>query len=214
MVITIKKDFIYEEEIKKSRFICHLKRIRTEEEAREFIMKIKKEHWKANHNCSAYTLGDRQEIQRTSDDGEPSGTAGVPMLEIFKKREVTNVCAVVTRYFGGIKLGAGGLIRAYAGAVNHGVSAVGLVKFIEQEQVILQLEYGLYDNLQRFLSEKNIEIMESEFLSDITVKLFIDLNEIDSFLVDLLERFNGKIVVEKGERQLVEVDYFAENSEN
>ncbi|MDM5143484.1 IMPACT family member YigZ [Lactococcus lactis] len=104
MTITIKTDFINEEESKKSRFICHLKRISTEEEAL-FIAKIKKEHWKANHNCSAYTLGDRQEIQRTSDDGEPSGTAGVPMLEILKKKEIINVCAVVTRYFGGIKLG-------------------------------------------------------------------------------------------------------------
>ena len=88
MTITIKTDFINEEEIKKSRFICHLKRISTEEEARDFIAKIKKEHWKANHNCSAYTLGNRQEIQRSSDDGEPSGTAGVPMLEILKKKEI------------------------------------------------------------------------------------------------------------------------------
>ncbi len=110
MTITIKEDFIAEEEIKKSRFICHLKRVYTEEEARAFISEIKKEHHKANHNCSAFTLGDRQEIQRSSDDGEPSGTAGVPMLEILKKREITNVCAVVTRYFGGIKLGAGGLM--------------------------------------------------------------------------------------------------------
>ncbi|MGY0181053.1 YigZ family protein [Lactococcus garvieae] len=206
MTITIKKDFIAEEEIKKSRFIYHLKRVYTEEEARAFISEIKKEHHKANHNCSAFTLGERQEIQRSSDDGEPSGTAGVPMLEILKKREITNVCAVVTRYFGGIKLGAGGLIRAYAGSVGHALDQVGLVKFVTQEQLILTLDYGNYDGLQRFLSTQGLVISESEFLSDVTVKLFVDLDKTEQLLADLIEQFSGKISVAKGEKQLVEVD--------
>ncbi|MDT2742673.1 YigZ family protein [Lactococcus garvieae] len=206
MTITIKKDFIAEEEIKKSRFICHLKRVYTEEEARAFISEIKKEHHKANHNCSAFTLGERQEIQRSSDDGEPSGTAGVPMLEILKKREITNVCAVVTRYFGGIKLGAGGLIRAYAGSVGHALDQVGLVKFVTQEQLILTLDYGNYDGLQRFLCTQGLVISESEFLSDVTVKLFVDLDKTEQLLADLIEQFSGKISVAKGEKQLVEVD--------
>ena len=206
MTITIKKDFIAEEEIKKSRFICHLKRVYTEEEARAFISEIKKENHKANHNCSAFTLGERQEIQRSSDDGEPSGTAGVPMLEILKKREITNVCAVVTRYFGGIKLGAGGLIRAYAGSVGHALDQVGLVKFVPQEQLILTLDYGNYDGLQRFLSAQGLVISESEFLSDVTVKLFVDLDKAEQLLADLIEHFSGKISVAKGEKQLVEVD--------
>lgn len=206
MTITIKKDFIAEEEIKKSRFICHLKRVYTEEEARAFISEIKKEHHKANHNCSAFTLGERQEIQRSSDDGEPSGTAGVPMLEILKKREITNVCAVVTRYFGGIKLGAGGLIRAYAGSVGHALDQVGLVKFVTQEQLILTLDYGNYDGLQRFLSTQGLVISESEFLSDVTVKLFVDLDKTEQLLADLIEQFSGEISVAKGEKQLVEVD--------
>lgn len=199
-------DFIAEEEIKKSRFICHLKRVYTEEEARAFISEIKKEHHKANHNCSAFTLGDRQEIQRSSDDGEPSGTAGVPMLEILKKREITNVCAVVTRYFGGIKLGAGGLIRAYAGSVGHALDQVGLVKFVTQEQLILTLDYGNYDGLQRFLSSQGLVISESEFLSDVTVKLFVDLDKTEQLLADLVEQFSGKISAAKGDKQLVEVD--------
>ncbi|MCO7180322.1 YigZ family protein [Lactococcus formosensis] len=206
MIITIKEDFTAEEEIKKSRFICHLKRVYTEEEARSFISEIKKEHHKANHNCSAFTLGDRQEIQRSSDDGEPSGTAGVPMLEILKKREITNVCAVVTRYFGGIKLGAGGLIRAYAGSVGHALDQVGLVKFVTQEQLILTLDYGNYDGLQRFLSAQGLIISESEFLSDVTVKLFVDLDKSDQLLADLIEQFSGKISVAKGDKHLVEVD--------
>lgn len=206
MTITIKEDFIAEEEIKKSRFICHLKRVYTEEEARAFISEIKKEHHKANHNCSAFTLGDRQEIQRSSDDGEPSGTAGVPMLEILKKREITNVCAVVTRYFGGIKLGAGGLIRAYAGSVGHALDQVGLVKFVTQEQLILTLDYGNYDGLQRFLSSQGLVISDSEFLSDVTVKLFVDLDKTEQLLDNLVEQFSGKISVVKGDKHLVEVD--------
>lgn len=206
MTITIKEDFIAEEEIKKSRFICHLKRVYTEEEARAFISEIKNEHHKANHNCSAFTLGDRQEIQRSSDDGEPSGTAGVPMLEILKKREITNVCAVVTRYFGGIKLGAGGLIRAYAGSVGHALDQVGLVKFVTQEQLILTLDYGNYDGLQRFLSSQGLVISESEFLSDVTVKLFVDLDKTEQLLDNLVEQFSGKISAAKGDKQLVEVD--------
>ena len=210
MTITIKTDFINEEEIKKSRFICHLKRISTEEEAREFIAKIKKEHWKANHNCSAYTLGNRQEIQRSSDDGEPSGTAGVPMLEILKKKEIINVCAVVTRYFGGIKLGAGGLIRAYAGSVNHAIEEVGLVQIVNQRELILKLDYSLYDSVQRFLLTQNLQISDSEFLSEVTVRCFIDEEKINNFLELLTESFNGKIRVEKGENQQVEIDYQVE----
>lgn len=210
MTITIKTDFINEEEIKKSRFICHLKRISTEEEARDFIAKIKKEHWKANHNCSACTLGNRQEIQRSSDDGEPSGTAGVPMLEILKKKEIINVCAVVTRYFGGIKLGAGGLIRAYAGSVNHAIEEVGLVQIVNQRELILKLDYSLYDSVQRFLMTQNLQISDSEFLSEVTVRCFIDEEKINNFLELLTESFNGKIRVEKGENQQVEIDYQVE----
>ena len=204
MTITIKNDFTHEEEIKKSRFICHLKRIENEQEARAFINQIKKEHWKANHNCSAYTLGDRQEIQRSSDDGEPSGTAGVPMLEILKKKELINVCAVVTRYFGGIKLGAGGLIRAYAGAVNNAIEAVGCVEFVVQKELVLTLDYALYDKLQRYLASRNIEIIEPVFLSDITVKCFIEEDQVKSFLSELTEDFNGKISILKGKTQLIE----------
>ena len=103
---TIANDGIVEKEIKKSRFICHLKRIGIEEEGREYIAQIKKEHHKANHSCSAMIVGDDGQIKRSSDDGEPSGTAGVPMLTVLEKQGLTNVVAVVTRYFGGIKLGA------------------------------------------------------------------------------------------------------------
>ena len=112
---TIQKDCRTEIVIEKSRFICTLKKVSSEVEAQEFIKSTKKEFWDATHNCSAYIINDMQ--QRSSDDGEPSGTAGVPMLEVLRKKNLTGVAAVVTRYFGGIKLGAGGLVRAYTNSV-------------------------------------------------------------------------------------------------
>ena len=117
-----------EEEIKKSRFICHLKRISREEEGREYIAQIKKQHHKANHSCSAIIVGDDGQIKRSSDDGEPSGTAGVPMLTVLEKQGLTNVVAVVTRYFGGIKLGAGGLVRAYSESVLEAIEASEIIE--------------------------------------------------------------------------------------
>ena len=118
----------FKRKLKKSRFICHVKRIYSEEEARAFIAAIKKEHYKATHNCSAFIIGEKSDIKRTSDDGEPSGTAGVPMLGVLEKHNLTNLCVVVTRYFGGIKLGAGGLIRAYASSVALAIKEIGLVE--------------------------------------------------------------------------------------
>ncbi len=110
---TVKQRGEHEIVIQKSRFIAHFARVETEEEAQDFIQEIKKQHWSATHNCSAYLIGEQDQIQKANDDGEPSGTAGVPMLEVLKKRELKDTVVVVTRYFGGIKLGAGGLIRAY-----------------------------------------------------------------------------------------------------
>lgn len=202
MVITISKDFSREIEIKKSRFICQLKRVKSEEEARDFISAVKKQHYKANHNCSAFAIGDRQEVQRSSDDGEPSGTAGVPMLEVLKKRQITNVCAVVTRYFGGIKLGAGGLIRAYAGSVAQALDEVGLVEIVEQRELILTMEYKFFDGLSNFLP---VPVSEQNFSENVEVKIFLDETRIEQFKDDLTEKFNGKIAVEAGGRQLVEV---------
>lgn len=205
MTITIKRDDIFEEEIKKSRFICQLKRIKTEAEARDFITKVKKAHHKANHNVSAFTLGDSQEIQRSSDDGEPSGTAGVPILEILKKREITNVVAVVTRYFGGIKLGAGGLIRAYAGSVNHAIDMIGLVQIIEQTQLTLQMDYGLYDHVVRFLTNTGLAIADSSFTDRVAITLFVNTADLETVEASLIDQFHGQISLVAGEQKLVEV---------
>ncbi|MDP4171543.1 MAG: YigZ family protein, partial [Bacillota bacterium] len=125
---TVKMAGEHEIIIDKSRFIAHIARAETEEQAQEFIQRIKKEHLDATHNCSAYLIGENDLIQKANDDGEPSGTAGVPMLEVLKKRKLKDTVVVVTRYFGGIKLGAGGLIRAYGKSVSEGINEVGIVE--------------------------------------------------------------------------------------
>lgn len=137
-VYTIRRDFRQEITIEKSRFICSLKKVSCEEEAQEFIKQIKKEFWDATHNCSAYLVDELS--QRSSDDGEPSGTAGIPMLEVLRKNDLTGTCVVVTRYFGGIKLGAGGLVRAYSGSVAGAIKACGLA-----EKVLMSYFSFTYD---------------------------------------------------------------------
>ena len=125
---TIRTDYRDETVIEKSRFICTLKKVSSETEAQDFVKAVKKEFWDATHNCSAYIIDEL--AQRSSDDGEPSGTAGLPMLEVLRKNQLSGVAAVVTRYFGGIKLGAGGLVRAYTGSVSKAVQSCGLARKI------------------------------------------------------------------------------------
>ncbi|MBB5887449.1 YigZ family protein [Lactovum miscens] len=202
MTITISQDFSHSIDIKNSRFICQMKRVQNEEEAVDFLRSVKKEHYKANHNCSAFILGEHQEVQRASDDGEPSGTAGVPILEVLKKREITDICVVVTRYFGGIKLGAGGLIRAYAGSVSQALDSVGLVKIVDELEIILTLDYSLFDSLTSWLT---VPIYEQTFFENIKVKVFINEATVPIFFKELLDKFNGKITAENGIRRLAAV---------
>ncbi|MCX4746433.1 YigZ family protein [Kitasatospora sp. NBC_01287] len=126
--LTIRADGSHEIEVKRSRFICHLARVGDEEAAQEFIARIRKQYWDARHNCTAFVVGAEQRRERSNDDGEPGGTAGVPMLEVLRRRGVTDTVAVVTRYFGGVLLGAGGLVRAYGGAVSAALDEVGLAQ--------------------------------------------------------------------------------------
>lgn len=201
---TIKEDGHFEIEIKKSRFICHLKRTDTEEEATDFINKIKKEHWKATHNCSAYTIGMNDEIQRAHDDGEPSGTAGVPMLEILKKRELKNVTAVVTRYFGGKKLGAGGLIRAYGGAVNDAVSEIGVVKRQLLRAIDLTVSYPMSGQVENHLRESSYLLNDTDYTDVVTFKCFIEPDKIETFTSEAIEWTNGQGQFEQGPNAYIE----------
>ena len=200
---TIKEDGQVQEEIKKSRFICHIKRVTTEDEARNFIQAVKKEHYKATHNCSAFILGERSEMKRSSDDGEPSGTAGVPMLGVLENHQLTNVCAVVTRYFGGIKLGAGGLIRAYAGSVALAIKEIGIVHIKEQLGLRLTLSYSQYQELPNFLKAKQLQEQDTAFTDQVQTTIFVDKDDKDSVIESLIELFNGKIdIVEQGLRKV------------
>ncbi|MCY7210160.1 YigZ family protein [Streptococcus sp. IsoGale021] len=200
---TIKEDGQVQEEIKKSRFICHIKRVTTEDEARNFIQSVKKEHYKATHNCSAFILGERSEMKRSSDDGEPSGTAGVPMLGVLENHQLTNVCAVVTRYFGGIKLGAGGLIRAYAGSVALAIKEIGSVHIKEQLGLRLTLSYSQYQELPNFLKAKQLQEQDTAFTDQVQTTIFVDKDDKDSVIESLIELFNGKIdIVEQGLRKV------------
>lgn len=162
--LTIKKNGSHEIEIKKSRFICTMARIQSEDQAKQLIEQVTKENSKANHNCYAYMLGDDDHIQRESDNGEPSGTAGVPILEVLKKNELHNVLAVVTRYFGGIKLGAGGLIRAYSNATSTTIDQLGIVKLVNKQQLTLTIDYNQFDKLKYFLENEAIPIEDTQYI--------------------------------------------------
>ena len=192
---TIKEDGQVQEEIKKSRFICHAKRVYSEEEARDFITAIKKEHYKATHNCSAFIIGERSEIKRTSDDGEPSGTAGVPMLGVLENHNLTNVCVVVTRYFGGIKLGAGGLIRAYAGSVALAVKKIGIIEIKEQAGIAIQMSYAQYQEYSNFLKEHDLMELETNFTDQVYTMIYVDKEEKENIKAALVEFFNGKVTL-------------------
>ena len=192
---TIKEDGQVQEEIKKSRFICHAKRVYSEEEARDFITAIKKEHYKATHNCSAFIIGERSEIKRTSDDGEPSGTAGIPMLGVLENHNLTNVCMVVTRYFGGIKLGAGGLIRAYASSVALAVKEIGIIEIKEQAGIAIQMSYAQYQEYSNFLKEHDLMELDTNFTDQVDTMIYVDKEEKENIKAALVEFFHGKVTL-------------------
>ncbi|MFC5631805.1 MULTISPECIES: YigZ family protein [Streptococcus] len=204
---TIAKDGIVEEDIKKSRFICHLKRIETEEEGRDYISQIKKEHYKANHSCSAMIIGEDGLLKRSSDDGEPSGTAGVPMLTVLEKKGLTNVVAVVTRYFGGIKLGAGGLIRAYAGSVANALTEIGIVEVKELDGLQIQLSYSQYQTFTNFLEMEQLQEFDTEFGADIITHVYVDKENMDAFIAHLTEFYAGKVAYQPVGSQVIEVPF-------
>ncbi|WP_018659938.1 YigZ family protein [Allofustis seminis] len=203
---TIKKEGIHEIEIKKSKFITHLKRVQSKEEALTFIDSVKKEHWKATHNCSAFTIGMNDELQRADDDGEPSGTAGVPMLEILKKKEVKNVAAVVTRYFGGIKLGAGGLIRAYSGSVNDALAAIGIVERKRQLFIHITVSYPQSGRIENLLRDSTYLLHDIEYTDQVTFICVVPISEKEVFLQHVTEWTNNQFSYVIGQFGWIEVD--------
>ena len=203
--LTIHQNTEFELVIKKSRFICSLARVHSEQEAQDFITRISKENRKANHNCYAYLRGDNDQIQRESDNGEPSGTAGVPILEALQLAHVHDVCAVVTRYFGGIKLGAGGLIRAYSNVTTEAIAQAGLVERITQQVVAITVPYRLNDQVHYYLEQAGLALAGEEYGVDVTIRVFINLEEVDEQIQTLTDRFNHQLQIKKEDQRFHEV---------
>lgn len=202
---TVKNDGLVDDNIKKSRFICQVKRVSSEEEGRAFIAQIKKEHYKANHSCSAMIIGENSDIKRSSDDGEPSGTAGIPMLTVLEKQGLTNLVVVVTRYFGGIKLGTGGLIRAYSSSVAHALQEIGLVEVKELEGIKIKLTYPQYQTFGNFLQKHDLQEFDTEFLENVTTDLYLEEEKIEETLAELTEFYSGKVEIQKSGTKIVEI---------
>ncbi|WP_218661961.1 YigZ family protein [Streptococcus dysgalactiae] len=208
--ITIKDNGLFEEEIKKSRFICQIKRITTEEEGKAFITAIKKEHYKANHSCSAMIIGDKSQIKRSSDDGEPSGTAGIPMLSVLEKQGLTNLVVVVTRYFGGIKLGTGGLIRAYSGVTAAAIRELGIVDVKKQAGLEVTLTYPQYQTYAQFLEQVALMETETLFSDTITTAIYFDPEREEEILAILTDYYHGKVQFTTIDPKIIEVPIMKE----
>lgn len=185
---------------KKSRFIAHVMPIASEEDALVFIERMKKKYWDARHNCFAYVLGERHELARFSDDGEPAGTAGKPMLDVLLGEDIHDVAVVVTRYFGGTLLGTGGLVRAYSAAVKEGLSASKIIQKKKGFRLMLATEYGDLGKIQYILGERNICIIESSYTERVELACVVPVEEWEALCEALTEGSGGRVSMEKGER--------------
>lgn len=192
-------------EINRSRFIGYAQRVESEEEAREFIASIKKKHWDATHNCSAYLIGMRDEIQKADDDGEPSGTAGKPILEVLKRTNVKDTVVVVTRYFGGIKLGAGGLIRAYGKTASETLKASKLVERTLHETCHIEMDYTFLGKIENELRARDEYIIENiEYLDSVVMTVLVEAGQQEKLSRWVADATNGRANVTFGERKYVE----------
>ena len=205
--LTTAKNTTYEQTIKKSRFICSIARVSSDEEAQQFIASIQAANKKATHNCFAYMIGDNDQIQRESDNGEPSGTAGIPILESLKLAKIHNVVAVVTRYFGGIKLGAGGLIRAYSNTTTEAIHQAGLVQRIKQAILKITVTYALHDPLLYYLKENNLEVASEEYGVNVETSIYVNETDLKDVKEKLINRFNDQLQITEGDQRFNEIPY-------
>ena len=204
--ITIANEFRTEYIIEKSRFIATIAPVSTEEEAQAFIQRMSKEFWDATHNCTAYAIGPRQEQQRFSDNGEPSGTAGKPMLEVLKKTAITNVAVVVTRYFGGIKLGAGGLIRAYSHSVAKAVQEGPKLLIAPRQIVSLTIDYSYFGSVERQLQTLGLPYQPS-FTDTISLEIYVEPNFVSDLETTITNLTGGNLLWELQDIRMVELPY-------
>ena len=189
---TVKGNGEHEIVIQKSRFIAHVARVETEEAAQDFIQRIKKENWNATHNCSAYLIGENDHIQKANDDGEPSGTAGVPILEVLKKKHLKDTVVVVTRYFGGIKLGAGGLIRAYGKSTSEGINATGIVERKLMKVMSTVIDYTWLGKIENELRSSVYGIKDIHYLDHVKIETYVEDGEVQNFVDWMVELTSGQ----------------------
>lgn len=179
--------------MKKSRFIASVSPVHTEEEALEFIDSLKKKYWDANHNCYAYVIGTKNPIMRCSDDGEPSKTAGKPMLDVLIAKELTNLVVVVTRYFGGTLLGTGGLVKAYQSATVEGLDNSVIIKKEPGLHMQVITDYNLIGKIQYYINQENIHLISSDYTDIVTLDLMLPLDMVDGFQKKLADLSNGTV---------------------
>lgn len=195
-------------EERKSEFIGYAKRVENEEEAKAFVNEIKSKHKQARHNCWAYVIGSNMGIQRYSDDGEPQGTAGIPILEVMKKSDITDCCVVVTRYFGGVLLGAGGLTRAYTKGASIAIKAAGVVEKVEGVELAISLEYDMLGKIQYVCSQKMWHIENTEYTDKVIIHILAELELASIIEKELLDVSNGKVCIERSNKG----NYFKEDN--
>lgn len=181
---------------KKSRFISTLRPVQSEEEALAFINEMKKKYWDARHNCSAYIIGVDNPLERCSDDGEPSRTAGMPILEVLKGAGLHNVCCVVTRYFGGVLLGTGGLVRAYQSATQAALKSSEILICKMLNRVEFLVDYNSYEKLKYYVSQENLTIESTDFGSDVTVILLLEDAALASLSERIIEATAGNCIID------------------
>lgn len=185
-------------EEKKSRFIATIESVSTEEEASAFINRIKKQYWDARHNCSAFVIGESGQVMRSSDDGEPSGTAGRPMLEVLTAQKITNIAVVVTRYFGGTLLGTGGLIRAYQGAVKAGLENCVILKKIKGIELTVFCDYTDSGKLQYMGASGGWNIISTDYSSEVKTVILAETETADSIIGQITDATSARARIEKG----------------
>ncbi len=187
---------------KKSRFIATVRPVATEEEAAAFIAEMKKKYWDARHNCSAFVIGGRQEVSRCSDDGEPAQTAGRPMLDVLLREDIHNVAVVVTRYFGGVLLGTGGLVRAYQKAVQEGLAASVIIDKKEGRYLSVGTDYNGLGKLQYLIAQKNLTLIDTLYTEKVELKLMVPVEVCGETEKEITETTSGTARISWGEQVL------------
>lgn len=201
---TVKETGTYEFTIQKSRFIGHVQRVKSEGEAQDFVQLIKKQHHAATHNCSAYVIGDNNDAQKANDDGEPSGTAGIPMLDVLTKLDLKNTAVVATRYFGGIKLGAGGLIRAYSSITSETIQHIGIVQGDLMQGFSVSIAYPLLGKVENQLRNSSYILHDIQYLEYVNMIVYAPIQQSELLQEEIINLTNNQANIQMLDKKYIE----------